>query len=136
LLIKTERGEVDEVRVALQDSGVGLDPKMEEQIFDAFFTTKPAGLGMGLSISRSIVENHGGRLWAVPNDGPGVTFQFTLQGGDGYRLYRPFRAVAFLYRYPGLKPWAESFRSFGAETKKSRLFVRSTIRPLPSVAPK
>ena len=79
LLIKTGRGEVDEVRVALQDSGVGLDPKTEEQIFDAFFTTKPAGLGMGLSISRSIVENHGGRLWAVPNDGPGATFQFTLQ---------------------------------------------------------
>ncbi len=79
LLIKTERGDVDEVRVALQDSGVGLDPKTEEQIFDAFFTTKPAGLGMGLSISRSIVENHGGRLWAVPNDGPGATFQFTLQ---------------------------------------------------------
>ena len=79
LLIKTERGDVDEVRVALQDSGVGLDPKTEEQIFDAFFTTKPAGLGMGLSISRSIVENHGGRLWAFPNDGPGATFQFTLR---------------------------------------------------------
>jgi PAS domain S-box-containing protein len=79
LLITTERGESGEIRVALQDTGVGLDPDTQEQIFDAFFTTKPAGLGMGLSISRSIVENHGGHLWAVPNEGPGATFQFTLQ---------------------------------------------------------
>ena len=79
LLIKTERGESGEVRVGLQDSGVGLDLSTLEQIFDAFYTTKPAGLGMGLSISRSIVENHGGRLWAVPNEGRGATFQFTLQ---------------------------------------------------------
>ncbi|HEY4814171.1 MAG TPA: ATP-binding protein, partial [Chthoniobacterales bacterium] len=78
LLIRTERGEGDEVRVALQDSGIGLDAKTQEQIFDAFYTTKPGGLGMGLAISRSIVENHGGRLWAVPNKGPGSTFRFTL----------------------------------------------------------
>jgi signal transduction histidine kinase len=49
-----------------------------ERIFDAFYTTKNGGMGMGLSISRSIVQNHGGRLWAVANDGPGTTFQFTL----------------------------------------------------------
>ena len=78
LAIRTERGEDDEVRVAVQDSGVGFDTKNQEQIFDAFYTTKPGGLGMGLSISRSIVESHGGRLWAVSNDGPGVTLQFTL----------------------------------------------------------
>jgi signal transduction histidine kinase len=78
LLIRTELGEGDEVRVALQDSGIGLDAKTQEQIFDAFYTTKPGGLGMGLAISRSIVENHGGRLWAVPNKGPGSTFRFTL----------------------------------------------------------
>jgi signal transduction histidine kinase/CheY-like chemotaxis protein len=78
LVIKTHRGEGDEVRVAVQDSGIGLDPKNVERIFDAFHTTKPGGLGMGLSISRSIVQRHGGRLWAVSNDGPGSTFRFTL----------------------------------------------------------
>ena len=79
LVIRTQSGEVDQVRVAVQDSGIGLDPQSMGRIFDAFYTTKPQGMGMGLAISRSIVENHGGRLWAAPNDGPGATFQFTLQ---------------------------------------------------------
>jgi PAS domain S-box-containing protein len=79
VVIGTQLGEGDEVRVAVRDSGIGLDPLRAERIFDAFHTTKLGGLGMGLSISRSIVENHGGRLWAVPNDGPGATFRFTLQ---------------------------------------------------------
>jgi C4-dicarboxylate-specific signal transduction histidine kinase len=78
LLIKTQRSVEDRLLVAVQDSGIGLDPGNVERIFDAFHTTKPGGMGMGLSISRSIVENHGGRLWAIPNDGPGATFQFTL----------------------------------------------------------
>ena len=78
LIIRTERGDDDDVRIAVQDSGVGLDAESAKRIFDAFYTTKSGGMGMGLSISRSIVENHGGRLWAVPNDGPGATFQFTL----------------------------------------------------------
>jgi len=64
--------------VAVKDSGIGLDPSSLERIFDAFHSTKPDGLGMGLSISRSIIEGHGGRLWAVSNDGPGATFQFTI----------------------------------------------------------
>src|SRR5882724_831234 len=68
LAISTQSGEPDQVLVRVRDSGVGLDPKSSERIFDAFYTTKPAGMGMGLSISRSIVQNHGGRLWAVPND--------------------------------------------------------------------
>src|SRR5262245_1561009 len=78
LVIRTQRSEGDQVRVAVQDSGVGIDPLKVERIFDAFHTTKPGGMGMGLSISRSIVESHGGRLWATANDGPGATFQFTL----------------------------------------------------------
>jgi signal transduction histidine kinase len=79
LVIRTQRGENDdEVCVAVQDSGIGLDPSSLEQIFDAFHSTKPGGMGLGLSISRSIVEGHGGRLWAVANDARGATFQFTL----------------------------------------------------------
>ncbi len=62
----------------MQDFGNGVDPENLKKIFDAFYTTKSQGMGMGLAISRSIVENHGGRLWAEPNDGPGTTFQFTL----------------------------------------------------------
>jgi signal transduction histidine kinase len=62
----------------VQDSGPGIDPGNLDHLFEAFYTTKPQGLGMGLAISRSIVENHGGRLWAIRNDGPGATFQFTL----------------------------------------------------------
>ena len=79
LVIRTQRGEGDdEVCVTVQDSGIGLDPGSWERIFDPFHTTKLGGLGLGLSISRSIVEGHGGRLWAVSSDRPGATFQFTL----------------------------------------------------------
>ena len=60
--------------MTVRDSGLGLDPRSMEQVFVAFHTTKPGGLGMGLSISRSIVENHAGRLWATANDGPEPRF--------------------------------------------------------------
>ena len=66
----------DALCVAVRDSGVGLPPAPHDRIFEAFHTTKPHG--MGLAISRSIVEAHGGRLWATPNDGPGATFAFTV----------------------------------------------------------
>jgi C4-dicarboxylate-specific signal transduction histidine kinase len=78
LVISTQPETSDRVRVAVQDSGSGIDPELALRIFDAFYTTKSSGLGMGLSISRSIIEQHGGRLWAVPNDGPGTTFNFTV----------------------------------------------------------
>jgi PAS domain S-box-containing protein len=78
LLISSQRSKPDEVMVAVRDSGTGLDPQTAERVFDAFFTTKEGGLGLGLSISRTIIEAHGGRLWATPNEGPGATFQFTL----------------------------------------------------------
>jgi signal transduction histidine kinase len=78
LHIRSRRHESDKALIAVQDSGVGLDGQNLEKLFDAFYSTKPQGMGMGLAISRSIVEDHGGRLWAAPNDGPGATFQFTL----------------------------------------------------------
>lgn len=73
----------DTVQVSVQDTGVGLSPQQADHLFDPFYTTKPDGIGLGLTISRSIVEAHGGRLWAVPNSGPGVTFQFTLPVTNG-----------------------------------------------------
>jgi len=66
------------------DTGVGLPADNPEQIFESFVTTKPEGTGMGLAISRSIVESHGGRLWAIANSGPGATFLFTLPGDAGH----------------------------------------------------
>jgi signal transduction histidine kinase len=62
----------------VRDSGAGIDPKDLDHVFNPFFTTKPDGMGMGLPISRSIIEAHGGRLWATRNEGRGATFQFVL----------------------------------------------------------
>jgi len=78
LAIKSQRTESEEVVVSVTDSGVGLPPQQAEQIFNAFFTTKPHGTGMGLRISRSIIESHGGRLWAADNSPCGASFSFTL----------------------------------------------------------
>jgi signal transduction histidine kinase len=78
LQVVTGKDESQGVLVTVRDSGPGLDPDSLGHLFTAFYTTKPQGMGMGLAISRSIIEAHGGRLWAVPNDGPGATFQFTL----------------------------------------------------------
>jgi signal transduction histidine kinase len=71
------------VLVQVCDTGVGIDPSDLDRLFNAFFTTKPGGMGMGLSISRSIVEAHGGRLWAAVNVPHGAIFQFSLAIGDG-----------------------------------------------------
>ncbi|MGZ5081648.1 MAG: sensor histidine kinase, partial [Usitatibacter sp.] len=78
VLVGVEPLGTDEVRVSVRDTGPGLAPGQRERIFDMFYTTKPRGLGLGLAISRSIIENHGGRLWASPDEGPGGTFQFAL----------------------------------------------------------
>jgi len=82
LLIKSQPHESGEVLVAVQDSGIGVDQQNMGRLFEPFYTTKPEGMGLGLRISRSIIEAHGGRLWATPNAGPGVTVQFTLPIGD------------------------------------------------------
>jgi PAS domain S-box-containing protein len=78
LIIKSQQASNDQLLISVSDTGVGLPAERADQIFDAFFTTKPQGLGMGLSISRSIIESHGGRLWAAANSGPGACFQFVL----------------------------------------------------------
>jgi signal transduction histidine kinase len=78
LTIQSQRGEDGQVLISVSDTGVGLPPQKAEQIFDAFFTTKTHGTGMGLRISRSIVESHGGRLWADLNSPRGARFAFTL----------------------------------------------------------
>jgi signal transduction histidine kinase len=79
LIIRSARYESDQVLVSLQDTGHGIDAENANGLFDAFYTTKPAGMGMGLSICRSIVEAHGGRIWAAnAPDGAGALFQFAL----------------------------------------------------------
>jgi C4-dicarboxylate-specific signal transduction histidine kinase len=78
LLISSQTRQPEEVMVAVRDSGTGLKPQDAERIFEPFFTTKEGGLGLGLSISRTIIEAHGGRLWATANEGQGTTLHFTL----------------------------------------------------------
>jgi C4-dicarboxylate-specific signal transduction histidine kinase len=84
LVVSSKKNDLQDLLVAVRDSGPGLDPNSLDHLFTAFFTTKPKGMGMGLAISRSIVEAHGGRLWATANHDRGATFQFTVQaGGEG-----------------------------------------------------
>ncbi len=86
LLIKTERDEGDRVRLSVIDAGVGFRPEAGDKLFEAFYTTKNDGMGIGLSVSRSIIEAHHGRLWARPNDGPGATFSFAIPSGTDTKV--------------------------------------------------
>ena len=83
MVISTEREEEMRVRLSVRDSGIGFEPQGTERLFEAFYTTKRGGMGVGLSVSRSIIESHRGRLWAAANDGPGVTFSFSIPRGLG-----------------------------------------------------
>ncbi|MBR1172475.1 CHASE3 domain-containing protein [Bradyrhizobium sp. KB893862 SZCCT0404] len=93
LLISTGRDTSSGVHVTVRDSGPGLDPKNVECLFDAFYTTKPTGMGMGLAICRSIIEVHGGRMWAGANEPRGAVFQFTLPLAQDETASRPLKAV-------------------------------------------
>ena len=92
LHIRTEREHGDRLRLTVRDVGVGLPPRSMDSLFDAFYTTKSGGMGIGLFVSRSIVDRHQGRLWAEPNDGPGATFSFSVpchgDVGDAARALR------------------------------------------------
>jgi PAS domain S-box-containing protein len=83
VLVQTQLQDEDgSVRLDVRDSGIGVDPHAVERLFEAFYTTKPDGMGIGLSICRSIIESHDGRLWAKANDGPGATFSFSIPGAS------------------------------------------------------
>jgi C4-dicarboxylate-specific signal transduction histidine kinase len=83
LRVQTEIDGNDRVKLLVRDSGVGLDPRGIEKLFEAFHTTKAHGLGIGLAVSRSIIDSHKGDLWAMANDGPGATFGFTIPCASG-----------------------------------------------------
>jgi signal transduction histidine kinase len=90
LTIKSELLGMDDVRIAVEDSGIGIDPNDLDRIFDALFTTKTHGMGMGLSICRSIVNSHGGQLWAAPRSPHGSIFCIQLPcGGSGTEIADP-----------------------------------------------
>jgi signal transduction histidine kinase len=106
LIIRTERDDCDRVRLSVKDAGIGFDAKSADKLFEAFYTTKKDGMGIGLSVSRSIIEAHRGRLWAVPNDGPGATFSFSIP----YRSGNPEARVNPTDSPPsaaGHKPWSQ-----------------------------
>jgi len=78
MVITSQRAESGQILVTVSDTGIGFPPEMAEQIFDPFFTTKPHGTGMGLRIGRSIIESHGGRLWAIAAADRGATFHVQI----------------------------------------------------------
>jgi signal transduction histidine kinase len=85
LTIRSLVAERGQLLISVTDTGAGVSPEQADHIFNAFFSTKAQGTGMGLSISRSIVESHGGRLWATSNSGRGATFSFTLPSAEGQK---------------------------------------------------
>jgi signal transduction histidine kinase len=93
MIIRTARADTDQLLFSVSDVGYGLQPASATKIFDAFYTTKPSGMGIGLSISRTIIESHHGNIWATSNEGPGATFTFSVphepeSGGGKYRRKR------------------------------------------------
>ena len=86
LLIKTETDDSENVQLTVRDTGIGFSANAANRIFESFYTTKDDGMGIGLSISRSIIDAHRGRLWATANDGPGCSFTFSIPQDQGAEL--------------------------------------------------
>jgi signal transduction histidine kinase len=101
LVVTTRRDAEDAVRLSVSDAGTGIQPGEIGRVFDAFYTTKIDGMGMGLSVSRTIIESHGGRIWAEPNDGPGTTFSFVIP---------PVEATPHLSGVMGERPTSRAVR--------------------------
>ena len=108
LVITTEREENDRVRLSVRDAGVGFDAHVETKLFEAFYTTKSGGMGIGLSVSRSIIETHEGRLWAASNDGPGATFSFSIPQRLETSKYASHRGTASAF---GAKDTQDAMRN-------------------------
>jgi C4-dicarboxylate-specific signal transduction histidine kinase len=100
LLIRTGMDDAGHVRLSVRDVGIGFDPDAAEQLFQAFYTTKSDGMGVGLSVSSSIIESHHGRLWAKLNDGPGATFSFSMPREAGGEARADNRRESGLLRPP------------------------------------
>jgi signal transduction histidine kinase len=118
LMIRTERDQDDRVRLTVQDVGVGFEPQNAERLFEAFYTTKSGGMGIGLSISRSIIESHHGSLWAVPNDGPGAAFSFSIP--------RRLESVKSARSLVPSRMWLELFGAISGTMKLSDQAATST----------
>jgi signal transduction histidine kinase len=102
LVVRTLREADLGARLTVQDSGAGFEPNAAEKLFEAFYTTKTGRMGIGLSVSRSIIMAHRGRLWAAANDGPGATFSFSIPGDGGDRPVAVFAAGSPGMTEPGI----------------------------------
>jgi PAS domain S-box-containing protein len=100
LLVRTDRDE-NGVRLAVEDTGVGIEPQSVDRLFETFYTTKSGGMGIGLSVSRSIIESHHGRLWATRNEGPGATFTFSIPGTPLPGRHKRYQGIIALPRPTG-----------------------------------
>ena len=120
LVIRTEPDEDDQVRLSVQDTGVGFGPDGAERLFEAFYTTKSDGMGIGLSVSRSIIESHHGRLWAAANDGPGATFSFSIPEYSGDESTCPRDRRRCTRRSPAMPRMQRGFHESYASTRVGR----------------
>jgi signal transduction histidine kinase len=136
IVIRTSRDEDDQAGFSVRDSGVGFEPNGADKLFNAFYTTKQDGMGIGLSVCRSIIENHRGRLWAVSNEGSGVTFAFSIPRGPEASS-DPGSALPLL-RAPG--PWPEPTPRYDRRSVPDRPIVDNALterhgEPTPRVPP-